>query len=616
MTNLVSPPPPNHHTNSERKIDLQSACVECDSRFCRECLFQMRKTKMCKSCKATDSIKETRNRNDFVDDLVALIQLFDQDTDQHIVKENFLAVETAENLERIFNKEKSNVFNHQQFYATSTPSHNNAKKVNFQTDITMIPPSVKEANKQMVVESTEKVNPKNKKSTTNEKSTASSTASLSAGKRKADSMGEKVENSSKTKKAKLTTAEQPEEEEEEDEVEIAKENLNEQNEMDVDKQQPLTALVPAPVDKQPMTAAGPVRTVLVVAPADKSVEKQQPVIVAAPSPDKSVEKQQTSRLNSQLQVKDLDNRLLEENNKLHSEYKRLLEERLLDFKQFEQKLLDDRKQFEERLLAEKKQFEETLLSEQKQFEERLVQVLKGQTLEIGKLHSDSMQTGMVGLFKLFAESKSSVASSIQLDKIGKVKFTIEPFVEPPKKVMRSVDTQTETFKKPTGEIYVQTEPPALVDQSVNTETKQFADADVQYDQTETMDEQQPTNEFKTPVSNPTAFITQSQDDVRQVVNNVINKSINACNGKQQNGKVSNGDVSERESSFVGPNKSNNLTIQFDETYGAKELNYKAANKDAEDPIDSDELKKPVDNSTIFDDEMFDDDDIIPSSPMC
>jgi len=143
-----------------RKIDYQTKCISCEAVFCTECRYQCKKTNACTACNSIGPLKSMANRNQFIDDLLELIRMFDNDTGLKIIDEQFLNVETAENLERIMAKEKANnVFNQQKFIATSTPNVNNTKKVVFNSDITMIPQNAKEAaNKK--VETVEKVTSK------------------------------------------------------------------------------------------------------------------------------------------------------------------------------------------------------------------------------------------------------------------------------------------------------------------------------------------------------------------------------------------------------------------------------------------------------------------------
>lgn len=70
----------------EKKIDPQSVCNECESRFCTECLSEMSNTKTCATCRATDSIRATQNPNDLglVNKLIPLFELFAKETNMSI----------------------------------------------------------------------------------------------------------------------------------------------------------------------------------------------------------------------------------------------------------------------------------------------------------------------------------------------------------------------------------------------------------------------------------------------------------------------------------------------------------------------------------------------------
>lgn len=506
-------------------------------------------------------------------------------------------VETAENLERIFDKEKTNVFNLRKSMVTSTPNVNNTKKVAFDSDITMIPQK-DAANKQ--VESVEKLNSKKKAA---DKSSNS--------KRKADSMSDKSDSSSRSKKAKL--AETPPEEE------VAKENLNEiNNEMESDKQP-----IDKPVDKQ---TSGRKSATL----QNKEIDGNQEKKSSQPTKQSDEQAKQTEEENKQIeeQIK----RLEEENRKIEDQYKQLVEKNRQMNDQNEH-LVDQYKQIEiscEQLEEKNRQLDEKirLLEAKQDFEQRSIQLIKEQITGQMKEQTKELTTELmkevhnimnveriqemviVGLTRIVSNTETAIASSIEFDKIGKVNFTIEPFkaVVKPTKEMRNLEIQTDEIKIPTGEFYVQTEPPSIVNQSSNTDANQIVN--------------QPNEK--------TRKKSTSIDDkeIREVVNNVIdecngNRMTNGNEGKDGN-RLTNGNEG-KASDYIKPtntpngNKSNNnFSIQFDDSVSKETKEIAVANKmngDAEEKLDSDELKKHVENDSIFDDSDDEIDELPPSSPI-
>jgi len=529
-----------------RKIDLQSKCSECENFFCTECLFQSKKTKMCKACRATDSMIVTKNQNAFLDELLDLIIMFDNDTGMKIIKDNFLNVESAENLERIFDKEKATVFNQQKFIATSTPNVNNAKKVAFNSDITMIPQkdALQTARQLESVE----------KTTTKRSSTSNSSNSSVGSKRKAtESIAEKADtNNSKAKKAKLVEQAAVEEE-----VEVAKENeIN--NEMETDKRSTTT-------DKQVN---------------DKQVNNS--------------ETNKSDRKNAKLQNKEIDDNRENKNSQVSKQTNELeeickqLEEKNRQYEEETKKLEDEHRQLKQdyRLLEEKIKSMEA----KKDFEEKTNQLIDERISEQMKIqfkeYNEQMKQEfnnvlnieriqdivLVGLTRIVTNTETPITSSIELDELGKINFTIQPFKEV-KKDVRNIEIQTN--EKVIGENYVQTELPRLVNQSSNTSM---------------VEKHQQLTE------------TLSQKEIREVVNDVIDE----CNGNEGNHM--------KAINLTNGNKSNNnFSVEFDDSVmkDSKESKEDAPLQNghhSEEIIDSDEIKKPVIDQNL-DEDLFNDSDI-------
>lgn len=517
----------------------------------------MKKTKMCKSCRKKNSIKPTADKVEFLEDLINLIKLFDHDTGQKIVKDDFFSIETYDNLVRIFDKEKASVFNAQKLFATSTPNIDQAKKVVFNSDITMIPQNEKNAKQ---IESTEKVN-------------------LRTSKRKSDSLNEKAEvNNSRSKKAKL----------DQQQDDNAKENCKE-DEMEVEKQQNKSADKSADKsDKQIERRSSRRTSQLQTKEKDDSQEiNKKNTSLQSKSADKSADKsnkqieRQNSRRNSKLQTNEKDDNL--ELNKKNTT--------------LQNKNLDNRQTDENRQLEEKR-FDEKY--EKKQME--TIQLIKDQFHEFNSnLNADKLQEMMiVGLTKIVSNCKEPITSTIQIENIGKVSFTIEPFkvIEPPKKEFRCIEIQTDA--KSTGDKNFQTEQAEMKTQEVNTEKTAFASAEVQCEEMET-DE---------PVKNSAE--ENDKKEVEEVVNNVIDEcDVDLNKRSTQNGNKLNGTI----------NKSN-FSIQFDDSTAdrlTKEINgdlkQQEHKNEPDDKIDSDEIKKTVHDSSILEGLEDSDDEIIASSPI-